>query len=336
MVSMKDVASLCGVSFKTVSNVINRHPNVRAEVRERVLAAIAETGYVPNLQARALVLKKAGPASHLGYRIGCVISEPIRQNSNSYYSMILRGIESEIRHAGHQLKFIEADDELLRDPLRLNYFISPENTDGMISFVAEQSAVFSRLCSRPLVLIGKHDKYDCVTSRKVDGIALVMNHLFQQGHRDIGFAGGADGDRRKAFLAELNRLQLEFRAEWCLGPGYGFAPGRTAAHALTKLPGLPTAMVCANDLTAIGMIHGLLEQEVPVPERVSVTGYDDIPEGQLIYPPLTTVNVNAEGAGRMAVRALLERIRNPEQEVCSRSLPVSLVVRGSVRTLPVR
>lgn len=333
MVAMKDIAVMCGVSVKTVSNVINKHPNVRDEVRRRVMEAIRETGYVPNLQARALVMKNAGPVSQLGYRIGCIIVSAIRKYQDSYYLMIFKGIEDEIRRSGNQLVFIEVEEELQQDPLRSNFLLAAGNTDGIISFVGEESGIFSRMEKLPLVLIGQHRRFDSVSVSKVEGLALLMNHLHDCGHRAIGFVGGMTDDRFSSYLSEVNRYGLVQRQEWCFPVGYGFDAGHTAGEALLRLPERPTAMVCASDMTAIGFIHAMYEHGLRVPDDISVTGYDDIPEAKLIYPPLTTVDVNKEGVGRLAVRALLERIEHSDQEPCCRSLPAELIVRNSVKDI---
>ena len=104
--NMKDVALRCGVSIKTVSNVINHLPNVGEKTRQTVLEAIRELNYVPNIQARSLVMKQPAAKSQLGYRIGCIFPNGTGKYDNSYFTMILKGIEEEIISQGQQLSFI--------------------------------------------------------------------------------------------------------------------------------------------------------------------------------------------------------------------------------------
>jgi len=336
MIAMKDIAEMCGVSVKTVSNVINNHPNVRAGIRDRVLSAIRKTGYVPNLLARALVMGNAGPASQLGYRIGCIIVSGIKKYQDSYYLMIFKGIEEEIRKSGNQLVFIEVEDDLQKDPLRMNFLLSTGNADGIISFVGENSEVLSRAGKLPLVMVGENHNYDSVSIGKIEGIALLMGHLRNCGHRHVGFVGSTTDERFRAFMFELNHYGFECRPEWCFDEGFGFDAGHSAGERLMGLPDRPTSVLCASDMTAIGFVHAVCEKGLRVPDDISVTGYDDVPEAKLVYPPLTTVDVNKEGVGRLAVRALLERINHPEQDTCNRNLPVKLVVRNSVKDMVVK
>lgn len=333
MPGMKDIAEICGVSIKTVSNVINKHPNIKNETRNKVLAAIRQCGYVPNVQARALVMKSSASAARLGYNIGCVISQGIKKYQDTYTLMIFKGIEEEIRKQGYQLTFIESLDGLTSDPLRANILLSPENLDGIISFVGPLNKDFPRLTKTPVVMVGQYPGFDGVSSNKLDGIRLMVDYLCGQGHRSIGFSGSAGDGRFSSYVAELTRRGLACLPEWQLNEGCGFTPGLAAGERFAELQERPSAVICESDRTAIGFIHGLYKNNIKVPDDVSVTGYDDVMEAQVIYPPLTTVNVNKEGIGRAVVRALLERIANPEQEISYRTLPVTLVERASVRKL---
>ena len=152
-VRMKDIARKCGVSIKTVSNVINNMPNVSEAVRKKILEEIREQNYVSNVFARSLVTKAPKAKSPLGYRIGCIFPNNIRKYESSYYNMFFRGIEDQIAKEGHQISFIMSANELDENPLKLNWYLSPEQTDGIISFVGDDSPVFERFSKLPFILI---------------------------------------------------------------------------------------------------------------------------------------------------------------------------------------
>ncbi len=330
MAGMKEVAELCGVSIKTVSNVINKHPNIKEETREKVLAAIKQCGYVPNIQARSLVMKSNAPISQLGYRIGIVMLPGSRKYQDSYMVALLKGIEDEIRRQGHQTVFIENLADLESDVVRLNYFLSPENIDGIVSFAGADCGVFPQIQKFPLVMIGQHAGYDCVTSSKAEGISMVMKMLFEKGHRNIGFCGGDNDPRFSTYVSELNRRDLPCKKEWIFNVGYGFESGFKGGEIFASLSKRPSAVVCGSDMTAIGFMHSVYDRGLKIPDDVSITGYDGTAEAALVYPPLTTVNADKEGIGRVAVRALIDKIKNPGREICCRTLSVELVIGKSV------
>ncbi len=328
-VRMKDIAKRCHVSIKTVSNVINHLPNVGEETRQAVLEAIRELNYVPNLQARSLVMKQPGAKSQLGYRIGCIFPAGLSKYENSYFTMIFKGIEEELCAREQQLSFIASITELEENPLKMNWLLSTEQTDAVISFVGPDHRDFSKIAALPLVLIGKRKDYESVSIDKFGGIADLVEHLCGLGHRRFGYIGELRDDRFRAFRLELEQRGIPLDPECVFDSPFGFASGKETAGKLLKLSNLPTALCCASDYTAIGAMHTLLEAGIRIPQDISVTGYDNLPESALVYPPLTTVDINKEGIGRIAVRALLERIRHPSQERSCHTLQTRMVIRTS-------
>ncbi len=328
-VRMKEVAARCHVSIKTVSNVINRLPNVGEETRRAVLEAIRELNYVPNLQARSLVLKQTGSKSQLGYRIGCIFPAGLNKYENSYFTMIFKGIEEELCARGQQLSFLASISELEENPLKMNWLLSPDQTDALLSFVGPDHRAFPRIAALPLVLIGKRKEYESVCIDKFGGMADLISHLCELGHTQFGYVGRLEDDRFRAFRMELEQRGLPVHPEFYFDSAFGFESGKRAAGKIPELPAPPTALCCASDYTAIGVIHALLEAGVRIPQEISVTGYDNLPESALVYPPLTTVDIQKEGIGRLAVRAVLERIRHPEEEPSCHTLPARIVIRSS-------
>ncbi len=328
-VSMKEIARRCNVSIKTVSNVINRLPNVGEKTRREVLEAIRELNYVPNLQARALVMKQRGAKSQLGYRIGCIFPARVNKYEDSYFTMIFKGIEDEVAARGQQLSFLASISELEENPLKMNWYLSPDQTDAVISFVGPDSRSFRRIAAHPLVLIGKQEGYESIGVDKFGGIAGLIEHLHSLGHFRIGYVGKLDDDRFRAFRLEAEQRGIPLHPEWFLDGPFGFASGKEAGYRFLALPERPTAVCCASDYTAIGFLHPLLDAGLRIPQDLSVTGYDNLPESALVYPPLTTVDVNMEGIGRLAVRVLLDQIAHPSPERSCHTLSSRIVIRTS-------
>ncbi|MBI4978724.1 MAG: LacI family DNA-binding transcriptional regulator [Spirochaetes bacterium] len=338
MKSMKDIARKCGVSIKTVSNVVNNAPHVKEMVREKVINAIREMGYVPNAAARQLVLGRTPSIGrrHSGLNIACILRGDIAKYQSTYFTGIFAGIESELKAKGHYLAFMESCEELERQPLLFNALLNSGAIDGIISFAgSDRRDIYEKLTAlAPVVGIGGTEHDVCVNADKARGMRLAVEYVSSLGHSDIGFLGGVKkgpgaDTRFTSFLAEMHARGLAVRDEWCLGDGFGFDIGRSAGSALLSGGKRPTAVLCASDLTAIGAVHSFLESGLSVPNDISVVGYDNIPESSLIYPQLTTIDVPKEDIGREAVRMLLARIAEPDVRPANRQLPVSLVVRGS-------
>ncbi len=340
MSTLKEVAELCGVSIKTVSNVVNGASNVGASTRERVMEAIGRLGYVPSQAARGLVLglDPARPARfHSGRNIGCVLGRGFDRYADSYYSAVFRGLEWELRRGGHFLLFAERVDDLERNPVLMNTLFSPKAIDGLISFArAEKDFLMERIdASTPVVSIGKADGMECVVTDKAQAIRLSVEHLLSLGHRRIGFLGGqalVDGkpdERFGSFLAELGAGRFESDPSWRIGLGSGFDAGWAAAQELMRLPERPGAVICVSDKTAIGAMHAFLAAGVRIPQDISVLGYDNIPESEAVYPQLSTVDVDKDAVGATAARMLLNRIENPSLPKASCLMPVKFIARAS-------
>lgn len=329
--NMKDVAQRCGVSIKTVSNVINRLPNVGEKTRKAVLEAIRELNYVPNIQARSLVMKQPGAKSQLGYRIGCIFPNGTGKYDDTYFTMIFKGIEEEIANQGQQLSFLSSATELEENPLKMNWLLAPEQTDAVLSFVGPDSPLFERFSQMPFILIGGESK-DCETVciDKSGGAAELLRHLYDLGHRDIAYIGPLNDGRCRAFRFEAMQRGLSLRDDCMIESGcWGMEPGRTGAKRLLALEQRPTAVFAASDRLAFGVMHELQDAGLRIPRDISVAGYDNLPESRIVYPALTTVDINKEGTGRLAVRLLLDRIRNPQRENATHTLPTRLVIRTS-------
>jgi DNA-binding LacI/PurR family transcriptional regulator len=326
---MVDVARLAGVSHQTVSRVLNDHPNVSPATRAGVIAAIRDLGYRPNAAARTLVTGRTnvlgvvsfdttlyGPASML---------YGIERAARPAYSVAITSLPAFDRGS-----LLEAVDRFLGQAVEGIVVIAPETP--------AVAALGGLAADIPLVAVGcgTHAPLPSVTIDNLGGAAQATRHLLDLGHQTVHHVAGPDSwldaqQRVEGWRAALRAAGAKepelMRGDWSARSGYEIG------HGLSQMPEV-TAVLCANDPMALGLLRAFAERGRPVPAEVSVVGFDDVPEAAFFLPPLTTVRQDFGELGRRAVQLLMERIvgGQPVQSV----LPIApdLVVRGS--TAPVQ
>ena len=345
MVRLQDIADLSGVSLKTVSNVVNNYPHVSERMRERVNRAIAELGYVPDESARRLA-KGRNPATGrsclpLRLRIGVLTRPGINKYDDPFHCQVLTGIEAELLETQNILAFSQVYTAFINDPLGCNYQMVSEQLDGLITFVwhDEVRAFFRQRLGEDFPVFSVNHIPLC-DSLKIDmdrAIRDEFDYLLSLGHRKIGFIGvtgnwfDAPDARYQAFRREIRTRQLPANPAWYPEGGSFLVPdsGYRLAQQLLQCPELPTALICANDTLAIGAMKALHEAKLPLPEAMSLIGFDNIPLAAMVHPALTTTNVNQIEMGRIAVRKLIERIHHPELPVRVFEVASQLQIRES-------
>jgi LacI family transcriptional regulator len=315
-VTISDVAEHAGVSVGTVSNVVNRPERVAEMTRERVREAITALGWVPNGSAATL---RAGRASLVG-----LIVPDIR---NPFFTEVARGAEDMAAANGEAIVVCNTD-WLLPDERRALDALARQRVRGIIINPAgEDERYLDWLVDRgvAVVLLDHRRSAGLVPAVVVDDVLggrLAGEHLLELGHRQIALVNGPTTipqceDRRLGLVAAL--------ADAGLGPDRDLveieveamdAPSGLAAVDEIFARQAPTAIFCANDLLAIGVIHGLRKRHVRVPDDVAVVGYDDVELAAMTDPPLTTVHQPSYELGATAYE-LLRRGAEPEQRLFS-------------------
>ena len=330
MVGIKDVARHAGVSVGTVSNVINRPDSVAEQTRIRVQAAIAELGYVRSEYARQL---RAGQSRIMGLLV--------LDMGNPFFVDVARGAERSARKAGLGVMVCNSNQSA-RDEAEYLALFAEQRVRGVLltpSDDAGQNAENLRRNGIPYVLVdrvGTGDEGCSVSVDDVAGGALAVRHLVDAGHRNIAYVSGPARlrqirDRRAGALAAL--------AESGLGPEaltelptetLDVAAGRDAGARLLGLMRRPTAVFCANDLLALGVLQALFTAGVDVPREMAIVGYDDIEFASAAAVPLTSVRQPAATMGSLAAELLLEETdAGGTHEHRQVVLQPELVVRGS-------
>lgn len=316
---MEDVARLAGVSHQTVSRVLNEHPNVSPDTKERVLAAIAELGYRRNAAARSLVTRSSKV-------IGVIITELEQYGPSS----TLLGLQEAAFREGYFVS-VAGLREMTREAMleSVNHLLN-QAPDGIVVVAPAQSAVdlFRTLELKvPLEIVASGLAPD---GSQEDAARLAVAHLADLGHRTIAHLAGPeqwmDAQRRSAgWREELEARGLEaappMAGDWGAASGYRIGLAfDAAAH---------SAVFVANDQMALGFTRALHERGIDVPGDVSVVGFDDQPEAAYFLPPLTTIRQDFRGMGRYCFDLLLQQIALPAAAGAGPGPSPELIVRGS-------
>jgi len=340
-VSIRDVAKRAGVSIATVSRAVNRITSVDPELAKRVWKAVEEVGYVPNPQARALV-------SGRSKMLGLIVSEI----TNPFFPELVQEFENLAVAQGYEVMIGSTNYEPVRTEMLIRRMLQ-RNVDGVavMTFGIEEDLVKKLVESEfPLVFVDAGPKLPNIRVLKVNyggGIREAVQHLAALGHRNIAFITGplrlrSAAARRDAFLSSMDELGLEVPSEHIVEGDHTMEGGMAAMEGLVASAELPTAVLCSNDMTAIGVFHALYRTTYKVPEDISVVGFDDIHLAQFMLPPLTTVQMSCKDLATAAVQALRAGIEPDHPRAAQKEWPIStrLVVRQSSAfprgTLPAR
>jgi LacI family transcriptional regulator len=329
-VTIRDVAREAGVSYATVSRVLNNKEHVKPEKREAVLQATTRLGYVVNQQARSL----AGGRSY-------VIGLLVHGLSNSYMGMIVRGIDEALDAARYDLMLYTTHSRRTRESAYVGA-ITHGLTDGLLLVLPRNPLAYLASLRRqqfPYMLIdhqGLGDYHHSVGATNFEGAYTATRHLIELGHRRIGFISGSLDlgcavDRLAGYEAALAEFGIPTDPLLIQEGDFLQPQGFVAAQALLDQPERPTAIFASNDEMAFGAMEAARVRGLNLPEDLSVIGFDDVPRAADVYPPLTTVRQPLEQMGRVAAETLLKLICNPQLVVEQVVLPTELVIRQSCR-----
>ena len=329
--TLYDVAESAGVSYQTVSRVINGSPHVSPQTLERVQAAIRKLDYQPNRAARTLASRRSNTLEVVFF--GITLYGPTR---------MLTGVERSARELGYQLIYSNVEDDDPRVVEAAINSLSEHLVDGAIMITPVQDPIFDdliKVCRDvPFVQLDAPPdaKTPSVVIDQAYGSRLVTQHLIDCEHRHIAEISGPmywhDAiARHKSWLATLERNGLaageSIEGDWTAESGY------QAARMLLKRNSTFTAIVAGNDQMALGAMRALREQGLNIPGDVSIVGFDDIPEAAYFEPPLTTVRQDFAALGKQSVEYLVEMIREREVAIHQRVLYPTLIERSSTRAI---
>lgn len=307
------VAAKAKVSIATVSRTINRVPTVNAKLAKRVWAAIDELGYVPNTQARALGSGKSG-------LLGLVISEI----TNPFFPELIQGFEDVALENGYEILVSSTN----YDPRRMERCIRrmlERKAEGVavMTFGIEQPLV-EELAERnvPLVFVDVGPDRPGISLIKVNyqhGVRQGVQHLAALGHRKIGFISGplhlhSARARAAAFSLALAECGIKAESKWMVEGDHTMEGGISSMQKILAAPRPPTAIMCSNDMTALGVLHKAYRVGLRIPDDLSVVGFDDVHIAQVMIPPLTSIRMSRLELARAAVNALRAHVEGTEPQ----------------------
>lgn len=329
-VTMSDVARLAGVSPMTVSNVINDRVRVSDNARERVLAAIRESGYQVNAAARSLRSGRSG-----------VIGLAVPQVDNAFFGMLAALIIEEAQRHGYHVA-IEQTGALASGEAAAIAQSRRLELDGLILSAVEIDSLVPPVPAQglPIVLMGEQDpagRFDHITVPNEDGTAAATEHLIDQGCNRIAIVTGGDLDRLTMLTRRYNgyRAALEDRGirpdpqlRFILD-ALSWEGARRTGHRIAESGLGIDGVVACSDTVTMGVARGLRDRGVSVPDDMRLIGFDDIPESAIFIPSLSTVSPDHRWKAAKAVDLIVSRIADPTSPPRQYIAPFAIIRRES-------
>jgi DNA-binding LacI/PurR family transcriptional regulator len=325
---IRTVAQLANVSIATVSRTINRVSTVNPKMAKRVWEAIEKLDYFPNTQARALV-------SGRSRLLGLIVSEI----TNPFFPELIQGFEDIAVEHGYEILISSTNYDPRRMSLCIRRMLERRAEGVAVMTFGVEEPLLEQLAGRkvPLVFVDVGPESPGISLLRVDyhhGIRQGVQHLAVLGHRDIAFISGprrlhSAQSRQAAFAASLEECGIVSNPAWLVEGDHTMEGGVEAMDRLLRARKMPTAVMCSNDMTAIGVLHKLYRAGLRVPDDLSVIGFDDIHIAQVTIPPLTTIQMSCFELAQAAVTALRAHVEEGGEPKRSYKIGTRLVVRGS-------
>lgn len=326
---IRTIARLANVSIATVSRTMNRVPTVNPKLAKKVWEVIEELNYFPNTQARALVSGRS--------RIfGLIVSEI----TNPFFPELIQGFEDVAIEHGYEVLISSTNYDPKRMAQSIRRMIERKVEGVAVMTFGIEEPLLEQLAQRniPLVFIDVGPERPGVSVLKVDyhnGIRQGVQHLAALGHRKIAFISGparlhSAKSRLTAFTKSLKECGITPNPEWIKEGDHTLEGGTRAMEQLLASEDLPTAVMCSNDMSAIGVLHQLYRAKMNVPDEFSVIGFDNIHIAEVTIPPLTTIRMSRYDLAKAAVAALRAAVE-PQDQPGPREYKIAteLVVRES-------
>ena len=333
--TLQDVARVAKVSTATVSRTLSNPDVVSESTRRRVSEAVKVTGYRINRAARNLRTQRSHSVLVL-----------LPDLANPFFSTILEGISRILSQRGYSM-LIASTKQVHDSGERLIDYLDDARADGMIildgGLTPEVVGMLESTPHAKRILFAcewiEGANFPSVRCQNRQGARVAVNHLYELGHRKIAHVTGPEGNvlmhsRKEAFVAQMEKLELELKPEWVIAGDFSLTAGCLAAQEWIAIDDRPTAVFCASDQLAMSFIAELSRHGFKVPNDVSVMWFDDIDLAEQFIPPLTSIRQDRLMIGETAAKMLMERIVTPNEEHSTHAavLPVSLVVRESTAT----
>ncbi len=325
---MRDIAKLAGVSSATVSRVINGSSAVRPVTAERVRRVIEKLKFIPNGSATTLKYGRSGT-------YGLIIPDL----TNPFFPEVIQNFENILADTNHNMLMATTASHPPKVQRAIHrMLVSQVEGIAMLASEIETEPIEVMMnCRVPLVtmdrrLVGKG--LSDVSVDSTDGMKHAVEHLYQLGHRKIGYIGGSAGPtisdhRLSSFVHALKSFGLTCEEKYLREGNYRITGGESAMAEILGLKYWPTAIITANDLTAIGALRVVHRQGLSVPGDFSIVGFDDIELSDIVFPPLTTLRLPRRELAQRFVDALKAFGPDPRRMGTQYKVETTLVIRDS-------
>jgi len=328
--NIQEVAKRAGVSNATASRALNRVPTVHPRLARKVWRAASELGYYPNTLARSLVSGRTRI-------LGLVVSDI----TNPFFPEIIQSFENAAVDNNYEILLVSTqhDFERMEASVRRMFERRVDGVAVLTSGIKEQLLCQFQFRNVPLVLVDANSSMPRAVNLKVDyrnGIRQAVQHLAALRHQSVAFITGpltlqSALTRKVAFEDAVREIGGHLDPALVIAGDHTLEGGMRALRLLLERGLQPTAVMCSNDISAIGVIREAYDRGIRVPEDLSVIGFDDVHMAQFIVPPLTTVRISQGEMGRLAFEALILELEREEPSEHSREFVLStdLVLRAS-------
>lgn len=331
-VTLNDIANITGVSAMTVSRVINKKSIVAASTREKIIEAIEQLNYRPNLIARSL-------SSQRTMTIGVIIPKTQQLFLDNYIGQILSGVMTVVKQQNYRLMIHPIEEHEKSSNLYLNIaksglvdgliIIKPKINDVKLEFIADSGF--------PLMLINHRtsdQRFNFIDTKNIDGSKIAVHFLYEKGCRDIAFIFSNTEetnslDRLRGYEQAIREVGLRLVQDRVIRIGLDTVrPYQKVDQLLSKNP-LPDAILCSDDYIAIAVIERIIERELSVPDDIAVIGFNDIDIAKFTRPALTTIRQPLMLIGKIAAENLIELIEHVNYPPIQKFVDLQLIVRES-------
>ena len=332
--TLKEIASLAGVSPSTVSRVIN-HPGSKAasrKVEDKIWQIVRETGYIPDISARSLKLHGTlGRTQDSPKAIGCFLART--HTSDPFFSKITRGLEWEALRNGYTVKYIFSYQDMRQPDIRQAVRQTKVEGAALLGRPDSKMRSFLKANFKKIIYAGLNNidsDFDQITCNAYLASKTAVSYLAELGHTQIAYLGERKNEiRYRGYLDAISQLALPLNREYIIDTPLSTEGGYQAATRLLSSENNITALFCANDLTAIGAMKAAKEIGRSIPQDLSVIGIDDIETCQYTKPMLTTIHIPMENLGTMTAKILIDRIETGKRIPMKVELPFRLIRRDS-------
>jgi DNA-binding LacI/PurR family transcriptional regulator len=333
-ITIKDIAQEAETSTATVSRFMNKSAYVEAETAKKIEDVIAKLNYVPSRTAQSRKTKKSR-------QIMLVVPDIC----NPFYSTMAKTVQEAAKDKGYVVTFYNTNE----DPAEEIHAVKVSeqiNADGIIiASVYVKNEVITTLentrISKVVANSYENCPFDTVHGAVEEGTYLTTKHMIENGHKTIAFVGGpaesaTEASRKLGYMKALKEFGIEVEEDYIFEMGFSVDSGIKAGKYFSTFKSLPTAICCANDLIAFGVLSSFIELGIRVPEDISLTGMDNIDFTNLSHPRLTTVTNDSVEFGKNVINLLFDRIEGKYSGTPREILiPRILITRDSVKKIKV-